>query len=57
MGDNVRENGTFILKESYQPDIHQAVSQTLAGGISVLRFFPFFFPELNAHKIDSDFLN
>lgn len=50
--DNTRKAGMFILTGSHQPEIHQAVSQTLAGRTGVLTLFPFSFPELNTYKTD-----
>ena len=38
--------GRFILTGSHQPELHQAVSQTLAGRTAILSLLPFSFREL-----------
>jgi uncharacterized protein len=48
--DKSRRPGMFILTGSHQPEIHQAVSQTLAGRTAILTLFPFSFPELQKYK-------
>jgi hypothetical protein len=40
----------FILTGSHQPDVHQAVSQTLAGRTALLTLLPFSLIELTAYK-------
>jgi uncharacterized protein len=45
--DKSRQPGMFILTGSHQPDLHQAVSQTLAGRTAVLTLLPFSFAELS----------
>jgi uncharacterized protein len=52
--DKTRKSGMFILTGSHQPEIHQAVSQTLAGRTAVLTLFPFSIPELQGYKIGWD---
>jgi len=48
--DRVRKPGMFILTGSHQPEVHQAVSQTLAGRTAILTLLPFSLPELRAYK-------
>lgn len=44
--DNTRLKGMFILTGSHQPELHQTVSQTLAGRTSILTLLPFSTGEL-----------
>ncbi len=39
--DRLNKPGVFILTGSHQPELHQAVSQTLAGRAAVLKPLPF----------------
>jgi len=48
--DEKQKTGMFILTGSHQPDVHQAVSQTLAGRTALLTLFPFSLPELFKYK-------
>ncbi|MCK5543455.1 MAG: ATP-binding protein [Desulfobacterales bacterium] len=48
--DQKQKPGMFILTGSHQPDIHQAVSQTLAGRTALLTLLPFSLPELCQYK-------
>ncbi len=48
--DKTRKPGMFILTGSHQPEMHQAISQTLAGRTALLTLFPFSFPELREYK-------
>lgn len=41
--------GRFVLTGSHQPELHQAVSQTLAGRTAVLHLWPFSLHELRAY--------
>ena len=50
MVDRAKRPGMFILTGSHQPEVHQAVSQTLAGRTAVLTLLPFSLPELRAYK-------
>jgi predicted AAA+ superfamily ATPase len=50
--DREQKPGMFILTGSHQPEVHQAVSQTLAGRTAVLTLLPFSFPELRTYKAD-----
>jgi hypothetical protein len=44
--DEQRRPGQFLLTGSQQPDVHQAVSQTLAGRTALLTLLPFSLSEL-----------
>ena len=48
--DECQESGMFILTGSHQPDVHQAVSQTLAGRTALLTLLPFSFSELKNYR-------
>ncbi|MBN1930998.1 MAG: ATP-binding protein [Desulfobacterales bacterium] len=48
--DERKEKGMFILTGSHQPDVHQAVSQTLAGRTAILQLLPFSMTELFKYK-------
>lgn len=48
--DKTGKPGMFILTGSHQPEIHHAVSQTLAGRTAILTLFPFSFTELMEYK-------
>lgn len=48
--DEKQQTGMFILTGSHQPDVHQAVSQTLAGRTALLTLLPFSIPELFRYK-------
>ena len=48
--DKKQKPGMFILSGSHQPDVHQAVSQTLAGRTALLTLLPFSLPELLHYK-------
>lgn len=48
--DRERKPGMFILTGSHQPEINQAVSQTLAGRTAVLTLLPFSLAELSAYR-------
>lgn len=41
--DSDRRPGRFILTGSHQPQVHQAISQSLAGRTAVLELYPFSF--------------
>lgn len=43
--DSDRRPGRFILTGSHQPQVHQAISQSLAGRTAVLELYPFSFSE------------
>ncbi len=42
--------GRFVLTGSHQPELHEAVTQTLAGRTAVLTLWPFSLPELRRYK-------
>jgi len=48
--DEKQKPGMFILTGSHQPDVHQAVSQTLAGRTAILTLLPFSLSELFNYK-------
>jgi predicted AAA+ superfamily ATPase len=48
--DRIRKPGMFILTGSHQPEVHQAVSQSLAGRTAILTLLPFSLPELRAYQ-------
>jgi predicted AAA+ superfamily ATPase len=48
--DKVQQPGMFILTGSHQPDLHQAVSQSLAGRTAILTLLPFSFNELKNYQ-------
>ncbi|MGM0454469.1 MAG: ATP-binding protein [Thermodesulfobacteriota bacterium] len=48
--DQKQHNGMFILTGSHQPEVHQAVSQTLAGRTALLTLLPFSLPELRKYR-------
>lgn len=48
--DQKQQSGMFILTGSHQPDVHQAVSQTLAGRTAILTLLPYSLPELHLYK-------
>ena len=52
--DQKKQNGMFILTGSHQPDVHQAVSQTLAGRTALLTLLPFSLSELRNYKSQWD---
>jgi len=52
--DQKKQNGMFILTGSQQPDVHQAVSQTLAGRTALLTLLPFSLSELRNYKSQWD---
>jgi predicted AAA+ superfamily ATPase len=50
--DRAKIKGMFILTGSYQPELHQSVSQTLAGRTAVLNLLPFSLIELRNYRTD-----
>lgn len=48
--DEQRRSGQFLLTGSQQPDVHQAVSQTLAGRTALLTLLPFSLSELRHYR-------
>lgn len=52
--DEARRPDMFILTGSHQPELHQAISQSLAGRTAMLTLWPFSLPELRQYKSDWD---
>jgi predicted AAA+ superfamily ATPase len=50
--DRAKKNAMFILTGSHQPELHQSVSQTLAGRTAVLTLLPFCLAELRHYHTD-----
>ena len=48
--DTTQLKGMFIITGSHQPELHQTVSQTLAGRTSILTLLPFTITELSQFK-------
>jgi predicted AAA+ superfamily ATPase len=48
--DKAGQPGRFILTGSHQPELHEAISQSLAGRTAVLTLWPFSLPELRNYK-------
>ncbi len=54
MIDKSRKRGLFILTGSHQPQLHEAISQSLAGRTAMLTLWPFSFNELRHYKSSRD---
>jgi predicted AAA+ superfamily ATPase len=54
MIDENPEPGRFILTGSHQPQVHQAVSQSLAGRTAMLELLPFSMDEIEQYDRDAD---
>ena len=52
--DRAQEPGMFVLTGSHQPELHQSVSQTLAGRTAVLNLLPFSLSELRGYQGEWD---
>ena len=50
ISDRKKKKGMFILTGSHQPELHQAVSQSLAGRTAVLTLMPFSLNELRNYR-------
>ena len=50
MIDADRQPGRFILTGSHQPQVHQAISQSLAGRTAVLELLPFTVEEIRRYR-------
>lgn len=48
--DESQTAGMFILTGSHQPELHQSISQSLAGRTAVLTLLPFSFNELQQYR-------
>lgn len=55
--DKARQPGMFILTGSHQPDLHKAISQSLAGRTALLTLLPFSFEELQHFQTKWDAYN
>ena len=49
MVDSTKKRGRFILTGSHQPQLHEAISQSLAGRTAILTLWPFSLPELRRY--------
>lgn len=49
--DKKKKNGLYILTGSHQPEIHEAISQSLAGRTAILELLPLCIAELNNNHI------
>ena len=54
MVDKNRKHGRFILTGSHQPQLHEAISQSLAGRTALLTLWPFSFGELSRYDLRPD---
>ncbi len=48
--DKTRRRGMFILTGSHQPQLHEAISQSLAGRTAMLALWPFSLHELRSYE-------
>ena len=51
MVDQNKKRGRFILTGSHQPQLHEAISQSLAGRTAMLTLWPFSFDELSRYDL------
>ncbi|MDR3210612.1 MAG: ATP-binding protein [Planctomycetota bacterium] len=54
MVDKSKKRGQFILTGSHQPQLHEAISQSLAGRTAMLTLWPFAFAELGRYDLQLD---
>ncbi len=54
MVDGSKGKGRFILTGSHQPQLHEAISQSLAGRTAVLTLWPFSFSEIRQYGLLPD---
>jgi hypothetical protein len=52
--DKDRKRGRFILTGSHQPQLHEAITQSLAGRTAMLTLWPFSLHELSRYKSAQD---
>jgi len=52
--DKTRRRGQFILTGSHQPQLHEAISQSLAGRTAMLALWPFSLHEIRRYDEDLD---
>ena len=50
--DEKPKSGMYIITGSHQPQLHEAVSQSLAGRTSILTLLPFSYEEVKKYNID-----
>lgn len=50
--DKKQKTGMYIITGSHQPQLQEAVSQSLAGRTSVLTLLPFSYEELKKYRVD-----
>ena len=50
MVDRTKKRGRFILTGSHQPQLHEAISQSLAGRTAILTLWPFSLHELHHYE-------
>jgi predicted AAA+ superfamily ATPase len=50
MADKSRKRGRFILTGSHQPQLHEAISQSLAGRTAMLALWPFNLHEIHCYE-------
>ncbi len=55
--DKAQQPGMFILTGSHQPDLHKAISQSLAGRMALLTLLPFSLEELQQFQTEWDAYN
>ena len=55
--DERRENGQYILTGSHQPQLHQAISQSLAGRTGLVTLLPLSLRELRMAGIEKSRMN
>jgi len=48
--DNMNENGRFILTGSHQLNLHEAITQSLAGRTAILSLLPFSMDEISVYN-------
>ncbi|MFO1258887.1 MAG: ATP-binding protein [Gammaproteobacteria bacterium] len=53
--DDQGKNGQFILTGSHQLELHQAISQSLAGRTAILKLLPLSFSELSVSNLNSSY--
>ena len=51
MVDKNKKRGRFILTGSHQPQLHESISQSLAGRTAMLTLWPFSFDELSRYDL------
>ena len=54
MQDHTKKRGRFILTGSHQPQLHEAISQSLAGRTAILNLWPFSLHEVRRYRPAGD---